>query len=401
MALNPSIIMSGQQPDIVNALDRGNVAGQRNIEFGRQNALNSLYQAQGPQIAQGEQSALNALSRFDPMASLGVQDARLGQDQTRLGMDATRLGMDATRQNMSQNDQKMTMALEQHAASLSAAEREQQRMDIENDLAVLMTAQTPQQWDQMAEQTGNPNMVGQFDNREAAIAPFIGLKEVLERQATQNAPADAQSPLAKLRQDFDNGLIDAATYQAAVQKATAQDGMALEVGADGTVRFNQGAGAGQEDGRMSPSDPQAMISSIDSILNDPALENSTGFLSALQAVPGTPQYRFGTKARQLEGQAFLQAFESLKGAGQITEIEGLKATQAVGRLDTAQSAADYRDALTELKGVLEAATARPPGWAAQQASQDETLPPAPQGFTQGDWQALWENMAPEDRALFQ
>lgn len=176
MALNPQIILSGQQPDIVNALDRGNVAGQRNIEFGRQNALNSLYQAQGPQIAQGEQSALNALSRFDPIASLGVH-------QTRLGMDATRLGMDATRQSMSQNDQNMQIALEEHAASLSAAEREQQRMDIENDLAVLMTAQTPQQWDQMAEQTGNPNMVGQFDNREAAIAPFIGLKEVLDRQS--------------------------------------------------------------------------------------------------------------------------------------------------------------------------------------------------------------------------
>jgi len=49
----------------------------------------------------------------------------------------------------------------------------------------------------------------------------------------------------------------------------------------------------------------------------------------------------------------LQAFESLKGGGHITEIEGQKATQAIGRLDASQSPEDYRNALTELKGLLQ------------------------------------------------
>lgn len=101
-----------------------------------------------------------------------------------------------------------------------------------------------------------------------------------------------------------------------------------------------------------------MLASIDGILNDPALESATGILSGLQAVPGTPQYRFGTRARQLQGQAFLQAFESLKGAGQITEIEGQKAAEAIGRLDTAQRAEDYREALNELRDVIAAARSR-------------------------------------------
>ncbi|MFC3706043.1 hypothetical protein ACFOOL_14920 [Devosia honganensis] len=101
-----------------------------------------------------------------------------------------------------------------------------------------------------------------------------------------------------------------------------------------------------------------MIASIDGILNDPALDVSTGWLSWMQGVPGTEQYRFGQRALQLQGQAFLQAFESLKGGGQITEIEGQKAEQAIGRLSTAQNPADYRAALNELKSVIEAAKQR-------------------------------------------
>ena len=44
-----------------------------------------------------------------------------------------------------------------------------------------------------------------------------------------------------------------------------------------------------------------------------------------QKIPGSDHTRFGARVAQLEGQAFLQAFESLKGAGQISEIEGEKA----------------------------------------------------------------------------
>lgn len=101
-----------------------------------------------------------------------------------------------------------------------------------------------------------------------------------------------------------------------------------------------------------------MIATIDGVLNDPALDTSTGWLAWMQGVPGSDQYRFGQRALQLQGQSFLQAFDSLKGAGQITEVEGTKATQAIGRLSTAQNAADYRDALNELKGIIEASKKR-------------------------------------------
>ncbi len=120
-----------------------------------------------------------------------------------------------------------------------------------------------------------------------------------------------------------------------------------------------------------------MIDTIDGVLNDPALDYSTGWLSFLQMAPGTDQYRFGQRALQLQGQAFLQAFESLKGGGQITEVEGNKATQAIGRLSTAQKAEDYRDALNELKGIINEARSR----AQTQAGVTPTAPAAPEGQT--------------------
>jgi hypothetical protein len=169
--------------------------------------------------------------------------------------------------------------------------------------------------------------------------------------------ASPSSAIAKLQADLSAGLISQEQYDLGLSNM-APSGMRIVSDGRGGFTMEQGSAVGAEDGRMSPSDPQAMVDSIDGILNDPALDRSTGLFSAMQNIPGTEQYRFGTRARQLEGQAFLQAFESLKGAGQITEVEGLKATQAIGRLDTAQQADDYREALNDLRSILTTAQAR-------------------------------------------
>ena len=146
---------------------------------------------------------------------------------------------------------------------------------------------------------------------------------------------------------------------AIVEDATNPSGYRMEAIPGGPAAIAEGDIAKEKAKVVTQADQ--MLSSIDGILNDPALDTATGLLAATQRIPGTSAYRFGTRARQIEGQAFLQAFESLKGAGQITEIEGAKATAAIGRLDTAQSPADYRQALTELKGVISAARSRAAG----------------------------------------
>lgn len=150
----------------------------------------------------------------------------------------------------------------------------------------------------------------------------------------------------------------------AVEDSSNPSGFRLEAIPGGPAAAEAQQVAGERASAVAQADQ--ILSSIDGILNDPALEGATGWMSWRQRIPGTESYRFGTRARQLEGQAFLQAFEALKGGGAITEIEGQKATQAIGRLDTAQSAEDYRAALNDLRSVVNNARIRASGGTVQE-----------------------------------
>lgn len=116
------------------------------------------------------------------------------------------------------------------------------------------------------------------------------------------------------------------------------------------------------------------IGVIDQLLASPGLGRITGWSSKIPIIPGTDQAQADALALQIEGQAFLQAFQSLKGGGAITEKEGEKATAAIARLKRAQSEQDYRKALTELRGVLATTKQRSEG--AQPAQPAATQLPA-------------------------
>lgn len=85
-----------------------------------------------------------------------------------------------------------------------------------------------------------------------------------------------------------------------------------------------------------------------------------GFTSAVGAsivpfqrlVPGTEAANFMSFYNQIKGQAFLEAFESLKGGGQITEVEGAKATDALNRMNIAQSEQEFVKAAMEFQDEL-------------------------------------------------
>lgn len=102
----------------------------------------------------------------------------------------------------------------------------------------------------------------------------------------------------------------------------------------------------------------SMVSTIDQILNHKGLDYSVGVWGKAPTIPGTPQADVRALQDQIQGQAFLQAFESLKGGGAITEVEGKKAEQAIARLQSTQSAPAYRGALKELRDMLETARDR-------------------------------------------
>ncbi|MEP0150012.1 hypothetical protein [Roseibium sp.] len=116
-----------------------------------------------------------------------------------------------------------------------------------------------------------------------------------------------------------------------------------------------------------------MLGVIDDVLNDPNRGAGTGASSIFNVIPATGGYDFNQKVKQLQGQAFLQAFESLKGGGQITEVEGMKAEQAIARLNTAQSEPAFEQALMDLKEVVQAGKQR----AMQRAGGVQAQRPAP------------------------
>jgi len=113
------------------------------------------------------------------------------------------------------------------------------------------------------------------------------------------------------------------------------------------------------------SQSQGALDLITSIRNDPGLPAVIGAPNPFQGriplvgnIAGSPAADFQAKIDQLGGKQFLEAFESLKGAGQITEVEGKKATNAIGRMQTSQSEDAFLKALTELEGVVKGGVER-------------------------------------------
>jgi hypothetical protein len=103
---------------------------------------------------------------------------------------------------------------------------------------------------------------------------------------------------------------------------------------------------------------------IQQMLSHPGLPAAVGIRGQFDpqnAIWGTPVQGARALIDQAQGQAFLQAFESLKGGGQITEIEGQKATQAMARLQRAQSESDFRAAAKELQDIADKAHQRATG----------------------------------------
>lgn len=130
----------------------------------------------------------------------------------------------------------------------------------------------------------------------------------------------------------------------------------------------------------------SILGMIDSLDTDPYLDSMVGPVASRMPNITADAARVQSKMDQIGGQAFLQAFNSLKGGGQITEIEGQKATQAIARLNTAQSPADYRQALGELRQIVltgvQRARQQAGGSAAGQAApaiQPQTKAPANNG----------------------
>jgi len=84
----------------------------------------------------------------------------------------------------------------------------------------------------------------------------------------------------------------------------------------------------------------------------PGFENAVGAGIGLRFIPGTSASDFQERFREVTSGAFLEAFESLRGGGAITEKEGEKATAAKTRMSLAQSEKEFVTAAREYQNII-------------------------------------------------
>jgi hypothetical protein len=136
---------------------------------------------------------------------------------------------------------------------------------------------------------------------------------------------------------------------------------------------------GQALGQAQASLPQAIqaaqstIEKIDEISNDPQLQRIIGWQwwAPQRYMPNSPaQEGLVERIKQVQGRFFLQAFDALRGTGQISNTEGEKAQAAIARIQNInQDQASYATALEDARREVWSLT--------NTARQRAGLPPVP------------------------
>lgn len=186
--------------------------------------------------------------------------------------------------------------------------------------------------------TQNQQELARFQNeRDARLR-----QEQFEQSKKQGRPeatrlGESLGPASPDREATERGLTAQATEAGLRTKAA-------EIGKE--------QGAAQTSLPKVEANVQNALSLINSVRSHPGRQFGTGLTGVLPAAPGSQVADFRAKLDQLTGQTFLSAFETLKGGGQITEVEGKKATEAIGNLKTTQSREQFAQALDDLAGVI-------------------------------------------------
>ena len=84
----------------------------------------------------------------------------------------------------------------------------------------------------------------------------------------------------------------------------------------------------------------------------PGFKAAVGASSLIPTMPGSKAADFEARLDEIKGGAFLEAYNTLRGGGSITEVEGQKATQAITRMSTAQSEKEFIDAARDFQNVI-------------------------------------------------
>lgn len=219
--MNPSIILSGQQPDFGNALAQGQALRMREDQMANQNALRNLYQTQGAGILAGDPAAMNALAQFDPGQAVTIQ----GQHQLQ-----------------SQRAQLMKQEVEKYAQTLTKEQREAEAAQLEQGITRaigLYQAGNLDGVNQILQSVGEQPL--QSLDQFPAIAALYGdalstLKSVTDLTAPEK-PADEYGRYVAEEEAAGRTPLSRIEYKRAGQKT-----QRVNVGSDGSVSLVEGFG---------------------------------------------------------------------------------------------------------------------------------------------------------------
>jgi hypothetical protein len=259
---------------------------------------------------------------------------------------------------------------------------------------------TKQQLEQSRERTSDLAFNPSDSNIRAYLEDSIIRKEMTPQQAEGLFAQVANMPLDKRRDTFlqlganaakrlEQMTISAAQQQTAdvtrrgqdITDARAREGQRLQYDPELQATLAGARAGGEAKGKATAmaqinlpkaiSDAEAAILLIDQMIGTepvvkggrvvqqgtkphPGFSDYVGatYLPGARTVEGSDAASYEIFQKQIEGVAFLEAFEALKGGGHITEIEGTKATQAKLRMNKAQSEADYIKGAREYQAIV-------------------------------------------------
>jgi hypothetical protein len=355
MPIDPSIPLQVQNPKFESPTNQlammsdAMKVGEMQRSVGVQNELRNLY-SQGVDVNTPE--GFKRLASIDPATAMKLREQGLTTEK--LKGDIKKTGVEV--------DQKTYDLVKQRTSDLAF------NPSNENIIAHLQDGVkrgeiTPQQ----AEMTWKGVSALPLDKRKAYFTE-LGVK----------ADARYQGDISKRGQD-----ISASTAQRGqdLTDARAREGQRLQY--DPTVQGNIAAAraGGTEYGKAGAQTnialPGAIATGEDAIrkvdelvgalpvknkegkIITPGTKPAAGFEQAvglgipgLKYIPGSSAADFNARLNEVQGGAFLQAFNTLRGGGSITEKEGEKATAAINRMSTAQSEKEFNIAAREYQSVL-------------------------------------------------
>ena len=298
------------------------------------------------------------------------------------------------------------------ASKLHAMNADEQARLVEDAASWAYGADTPQAWEAGRQAWAQRGFdVGPFQARNAIVARGMSLKDQLDERYRQQQLAIERERLAKSGQGGDgifgtpilgqdengNTVVMALGKNGQLVRAAGPDGVKVmgpfDRASETAAGKTQGTNAGNLPNALAAGD--RIVRGVDDLLSDPGLSRLTGPVQSwLPNVSGDAN-RAQSRLDQIQGGTFLQAYNDLRGGGQITEKEGEKATAAYNRLSsTGMSDADYRNALAEFKAevlkLMDIARQR----AGQGGFQPPQSPAAGDGGNADDIDSLIQKYAP-------